>query len=239
MEALLGARDAALAHADAFAWERRVTPLSDERLMLVVPSAYVATVLLLRAALRGRTPPLGPLPALHNAVLTLWSAAMFAGTAHEAWRLSSAGAGAEWLLCLPPGTAVAGRLWWWSYVYYISKARRRSAAHATLAHAHVLVALTRHTLRCAQYYELLDTVLRVLKGQPLTFLHVFHHAVVLTMAYGVRSPRLTRTQPHPRAADAAAPAAQWLEFAQSLQVVALLTNTGIHVIMCACVAGAR
>jgi hypothetical protein len=123
MEALLGARDAALAHADAFAWQRRVTPLSDERLMLVVPSAYVAAVLLLRAALRGRTPPLGLLPALHNAVLTLWSAAMFAGTAHEAWRLSSAGAGAEWLLCLPPGTAVAGRLWWWSYVYYISKAR--------------------------------------------------------------------------------------------------------------------
>ena len=39
---------------------------------------------------------------------------------------------------------------------------------------------------CGQYYELLDTFLRVLKGQPLTFLHVFHHAVVLTMAYGVR-----------------------------------------------------
>ncbi len=82
-------------------------------------------------------------------------------------------------------------------------------------------------------------MLRVLKGQPLTFLHVFHHAVVLTMAYGVRSPRLTRTQPHPRAADASAAAAQWLEFAQSLQVVALLTNTGIHVIMCARVADAR
>jgi hypothetical protein len=25
---------------------------------------------------------------------------------------------------------------------------------------------------------------------------------------------------------------QWLEFAQSLQVIALLTNTGVHVIMC-------
>ena len=43
----------------------------------------------------------------------------------------------------------------------------------------------------AQYYELLDTVLRVLKAQPLTFLHVFHHAVVLVMAYGVRR-RATR-----------------------------------------------
>ena len=27
----------------------------------------------------------------------------------------------------------------------------------------------------------------MLKGQPLTFLHVFHHAVVLLMAYGVRA----------------------------------------------------
>ena len=58
--------DAVLAHADAFRWQRRVTPLSDERLLLAVPAAYVAGVLALRAALRGRALPLGPLPALHN-----------------------------------------------------------------------------------------------------------------------------------------------------------------------------
>ena len=115
--------EALLKHADAFRWQRGVTPLSDERLMLAVPAAYVAFVLLLRAALRGRSVPLGPLPALHNLVLMLWSLAMFAGTAAEAWRESSAGAGAEWLFCLPPGTPVAGRLYWVSYVYYISKAR--------------------------------------------------------------------------------------------------------------------
>jgi hypothetical protein len=114
---------ALLQHADAFRWQRGVTPLSDERLMLVVPAAYVAVVLLLRAALRGRAVPLGPLPALHNLVLMLWSLAMFCGTAAEAWRVSAAGAGAEWLFCLPPGTAVVGRLYWWSYVYYVSKAR--------------------------------------------------------------------------------------------------------------------
>ncbi len=114
--------DAALAHADAFRWQRRVTPLSDERLLAAVPLGYVAGVLALRAALRGRTLPLGPLPALHNLVLTLWSLAMFLGTAHEALRVSAAD-GAEWLLCLPPGTVVAGRLYWWSYVYYVSKAR--------------------------------------------------------------------------------------------------------------------
>ena len=83
----------------------------------------------------------------------------------------------------------------------------------------------------AQYYELLDTLLRVLKAQPLTLLHVFHHAVVLVMAYGVRARR-------PRACGGCpaltrARRTQWLEYAQSLQVIALLANTGVHVVMCA------
>jgi hypothetical protein len=183
---------ALLQHADAFRWQRGVTPLSDERLMLAVPAAYVAVVLLLRAVLRGRAVPLGPLPALHNLVLMLWSLAMFAGTAAEAWRVSAAGAGAEWLFCLPPGTAVAGRLYWWSYVYYVSKARQACGAQPRAGEAVLQASDARLCCAplCAQYYELLDTLLRVLKAQPLTFLHVFHHAVVLVMAYGVRSPTL-------------------------------------------------
>jgi hypothetical protein len=122
---LQDAAAAVLAHADAFRWQRGVTPLSHERLMLFVPPAYMAGVLLLRALLGGRAVPLGPLPALHNLVLMLWSLAMFVGTAHEAWRLTAASGDAVWLLCLPVGTAVQGRLWWWSYVYYVSKARKR------------------------------------------------------------------------------------------------------------------
>ena len=46
-----------------------------------------------------------------------------------------------------------------------------------------------------------------LQAKPLTFLHVFHHTSVVPMAY------------------------LWLEQGQSLQQIALLTNTGIHVIM--------
>ena len=82
------------------------------------------------------------------------------------------------MLCFPPGTAPRGKLFYWSYVYYVSK-----------------------------FYELLDTVLLVLKGRPLTFLHVFHHAFVLVMCF------------------------LWLQSSQSLQHIALLTNTGIHVMM--------
>jgi hypothetical protein len=85
---------------------------------------------------------------------------------------------AGWMLCFPPGTAPRGKLFYWSYVYYVSK-----------------------------FYELLDTVLLVLKGRPLTFLHVFHHAFVLVMCF------------------------LWLQSSQSLQHIALLTNTGIHVMM--------
>lgn len=118
---------AALYPPSAFVWQRGVTPLSDPRLLGTVPCAYVATVLLLRALLRGRALPLGPLPVLHNAVLALGSAAMFGGTAWEALVAARAAGSSRWLFCTPPGTPVAGALWWWSYVYYVSKARRPGA----------------------------------------------------------------------------------------------------------------
>jgi len=50
-----------------------------------------------------------------------------------------------------------------------------------------------------------------LQAKPLSFLHVFHHATVVVMAY------------------------LWLEAGQSLQQIALLTNTGVHVVMYWCV----
>lgn len=48
---------------------------------------------------------------------------------------------------------------------------------------------------------------RGVQGKPLTVLHIFHHSVVVVMAW------------------------LWLDQAQSLQQLALLTNTGVHVIM--------
>ena len=40
----------------------------------------------------------------------------------------------------------------------------------------------------SKYYELLDTVLQLLKGRPPPhfFLHTYHHATVLVMALGSR-----------------------------------------------------
>ncbi|CAL5227098.1 g10004 [Coccomyxa viridis] len=103
---------------------------------------------------------------------------MFVGTAFESLKVSEYKGSAMWMFCLPKGTPIKGSLFFWSYVYYMSK-----------------------------FYEFIDTILLVLKGKKLTFLHVFHHAWVVVMAFW------------------------WLEAAQSLQQIALLTNTAIHVLM--------
>ncbi|KAK9823087.1 hypothetical protein WJX72_000106 [[Myrmecia] bisecta] len=103
---------------------------------------------------------------------------MFAGAAYHSYQETAKRHSAEWMFCLPQGTLMQGPLYFWSYMYYLSK-----------------------------YYEFIDTILLVLKAKPLSVLHVFHHSVVVPMAF------------------------LWLEAAQSLQQIALLINTGIHVVM--------
>ena len=71
-----------------------------------------------------------------------------------------------------------GRLFFWSYAYYLSK-----------------------------YYEFIDTVLLLCKAKPASLLHVFHHALVVVMAW------------------------LWVDQAQTLQWGGLLTNTAVHVVM--------
>ncbi|MCO5560317.1 hypothetical protein L7F22_013929 [Adiantum nelumboides] len=88
--------------------------------------------------------------------------------------LSSSSTPLSWQLafCFHPGTEASGPVFFWSYVFYLSK-----------------------------FYELLDTFIMILKRRPLTFLHVFHHAIVVFF---------------------------WLQYAQSLQIIALLTITLVH-----------
>ena len=125
--------------------------------------------------------------ASHNLVLSLGSLVMLAGTVIEIVRraASESGApglfgGATFLFCERVGAKAVGPLYYWSYIYYLSK-----------------------------YYELFDTVLQLLKGRapPHFFLHVYHHAVVLFMAWG------------------------WCEYCQTLQWGGLLFNTAVHVVM--------
>lgn len=148
---------------------------------------YILGVFVVKFLLSFRDKPvrLGFIPVVHNLVLTVGSLAMFVGCLNATlaevrqsnwlWGKSS---GAEWVLCFPHGTRAVGPVFFWSYVYYLSK-----------------------------FYELLDTVILIFKKRPLSFLHVFHHATVIFMCFF------------------------WLQDTQSLQIIALLTNTAVHVIM--------
>ena len=169
-------------------------PLSSIYAPLTASCIYVTVVLALswymRAVRGGRGMEGGAMRALqaaHNLVLCVGSLVMMVGTLREvvlrALREppdSGVFGGATFLFCEPPSTRPNGALWFWSYVYYLSK-----------------------------YYELLDTVLQLLKGRPPPhfFLHVYHHAVVLFMAWS------------------------WLEYTQTLQFIGLLFNTSVHVVM--------
>lgn len=92
--------------------------------------------------------------AQHNLNLSLLSLVMFVFTALEV-RKRVMEDGWDWIAC-ETQTSSRGPLWFWSYIYYLSK-----------------------------YYELLDTVFLALKGKVEGWggLNVYHHAVVVFMAW--------------------------------------------------------
>jgi len=98
------------------------------------------------------------LQTIRNINLVGSSAVMLVGVLYEVWKRANAEGRAFFLLCEDPSTARAsGAIYYWSYIYYLSK-----------------------------YYELLDTVLQLCRGKPPPhfLLHVYHHAAVLIMAWG-------------------------------------------------------
>ena len=97
---------------------------------------------------------------IHNINLVLSSAIMLGGVVVESLRrvdMSSSPSWPPFLLCeVADGIPAQGPLYFWSYIYYLSK-----------------------------YYELLDTFLQLARGKPPPhfILHVYHHAAVLFMAW--------------------------------------------------------
>jgi GNS1/SUR4 family len=98
----------------------------------------------------------------------------------------------KYLFCFPRNTPPSSSVFYWTYIFYLSK-----------------------------LYELFDTMLILLARDKrrLTFLHVYHHALVIVMCY------------------------VWLSTSQSLIPIALVTNAAVHVVMYAyyfsCSAGLR
>lgn len=133
--------------------------------LVVAIASYLFLILFLKILLlhRKNPLPLGPIPALHNLCVVLASLSTFLGcleaTAVEIretrwiWQRSKKSA-AEWIMCFPLGTRPSGRVFFWSYIFYLTK-----------------------------YHQLFDTVIWMLHKKPLTCLHVFHHVMVLCMCF--------------------------------------------------------
>jgi hypothetical protein len=90
-----------------------------------------ATTLHLIFRRRRRTVPLGPIPALYCLTVSLLSAVIFVGTVMSAaaeirdtrwlWRRTRTETPLHWLMCFPMGTRPSGRVFFWSYVFYLSR----------------------------------------------------------------------------------------------------------------------
>ncbi len=132
------------------AFDLASAPLTSMTTSLAVGATYVVVILLFELSRRGSAPlGLKTVSMTHNLVLTLWSLFMAVGIAFSVVSIALEH-GAYTLLCASQrGLLQRGPLAYFMWHYAISK-----------------------------YYELLDTVLMVLKRKPLTVLHVWHHASI-------------------------------------------------------------
>jgi len=122
--------------------------------------AYLSFIYLLRKTMESK--PTGTFDAvlrwplaIHNYFLCLFSLALVVGIGHQVFVIytSCGGLYAAYCGCFTD-RELNKKLMFWAYIFYLSK-----------------------------YYELLDTVFLVLRKRPLSFLHVYHHAIVMPMCW--------------------------------------------------------
>ncbi|XVF61966.1 hypothetical protein PTKIN_Ptkin08bG0177900 [Pterospermum kingtungense] len=111
---------------------------------------------------RNRSVSLGPIPALHSLVMSVVSAVIFAGillsSAAEIketrwfWRRSKTPF--QWLLCFPLGTRPSGRVFFWSYIFYLSR-----------------------------FLHMLRTIFVIFRTRKLTFFHLFNSSILTIMSF--------------------------------------------------------
>ncbi|XVE94768.1 hypothetical protein REPUB_Repub02eG0037500 [Reevesia pubescens] len=112
-----------------------------------------------------RRVPLGPIPAIHSLCVSLISAVIFVGILLSAaaeirdtrwlWgRTKTITTPFQWLLCFPLGTRSSGRVFFWSYIFYLSR-----------------------------FLHLLRTFFTILRHRKLTFFHLFNQSILLFMSF--------------------------------------------------------
>mmetsp|Transcript_15448 Transcript_15448/g.25531 ORF Transcript_15448/g.25531 Transcript_15448/m.25531 type:complete len:463 (-) Transcript_15448:542-1930(-) len=163
----------------SFEWSFDTTPLAKFEILPSVWALYYGTLITLWVITRIIKPVfVKPFMALHNLLLCLLSLAMFAGLLHSMIEEVQANGHLACLFCQSPAKAGKGPLFYWLYIFYLSK-----------------------------FYELIDTVFLVLLRKELTFLHVYHHSVVLLQVYA------------------------WSYYKHIFAVWGMLFNCGVHVFM--------
>ncbi|KAL4013618.1 hypothetical protein IC575_025790 [Cucumis melo] len=162
-----------------FAWIEGQTFGSSPFFLIFTIFSYLSfTFLLSHISIPPISPSiLKPISGLHNFTLLILSFIMAIGSIlssiyHVPHPL--------FLICFPPQTPPTGPLFFWAYIFYLSK-----------------------------IHEFLDTLLIILSKsyQRLTFLHLYHHSMVLIMSY------------------------LWLNTSQSLTAIGVVTNSTVHTIM--------
>ncbi|CAH9084752.1 unnamed protein product [Cuscuta epithymum] len=167
-----------------FEWKQGHTLGSSPLFLALTVITYLGITLSLHRS--GFLPPLSSvslrvITAAHNLILCLLSLVMAAGCSLAAFH-QMPNRDWRWAICFPANhTPPRGPTFFWAQVFYLSK-----------------------------ILEFIDTLLIILSGsrsRRLSFLHVYHHAVVVVMCY------------------------LWLSTAQTLFPVALVTNASVHVLM--------
>ncbi|PIA52503.1 hypothetical protein AQUCO_01000406v1 [Aquilegia coerulea] len=111
---------------------------------------------------RQKPVPLGPIPAIHSLIMALISITIFIGilfsTAAEIretrWFWNRSKTPFQWLLCFPLGTRPSGRVFFWSYVFYLSR-----------------------------FLHLFRTFLTILRNRKLTFFRLFNQSILICMSF--------------------------------------------------------
>jgi len=141
---------------DRFVYERDVTPLSGWFAPWVTVTCYFVGLRILQWRMKDRKAMEFPrLLFLHNIVLSAASSVVFAFMAYILWmKHSIRGYGLREMICGVQMHEEGGSLKLAYYINYWFK-----------------------------YYELLDTILLVLRKKPVMFLHEYHHAATLVLTW--------------------------------------------------------
>lgn len=131
---------------------------------IYIISAAILHLVLSLILRTNRRVPLGPIPAIHSLAVAMASVVTFVGTLLSTaaeirdtrwfWRRTKTTTAFQWLLCFPLGTRPSGRVFFWSYIFYLSR-----------------------------FLHLLRTFLTVIEHRKLTFFTLFNQSILLFMSF--------------------------------------------------------